>query len=252
MVNSHLKIKSSRTDSYVDKIDVEGSTFLIQTEDMGTKSGKIITKTYNNGAIVHSRTTDYSHLAAGPGLKDRIRELMHRQHHAAMELCLQKAHKPKPTKSKALLGDQLKTHLGKNDLKAALAVTREALQLFPEDPFFLSHSGYLTATVEKKKKDGCKICQEAIKVMSRTPSEDKEFFYPILYLNLGKTYLICNQKKAALEVFREGLKHDPKHQELQSHVTKLGCRRPPVLPFLDRSNPINKYLGKIRHKMKST
>ncbi len=251
MINSHLKIKSSRADSYVDKVDVGGSTFLIQTEDMGTKSCKIITKTYNNGAIVHSKTTDYSHLAAGPDLKDRVKALMDRQHQAALDLCLQKTQKPKPKKSKALLGDQMKTHLGKNDLKAALGVTREALQLFPEDPFFLSHSGYLTAVVDRKRKEGCSICEESIKVMAKIPSEDKEFFYPILYLNLGRTYLICNQKKAAIEAFREGLKHDPKHKELQSHVTKLGRRRPPVLPFLDRSNPINKYLGKIRHKMQS-
>jgi len=246
LVNSQLKIKSSRTDAFVDKIDVGGKAFIIQTEDRGTKSGKIITNTYNNGAIVDSRTTDYAHLAAGSGLKDKVMALMDRQHKAALDSCLQKTQKPK--KSKALLGDEMKMHLGKKNFKAALEVVREALQLFPEDPYFLSHSGYLIAVVEKRKKEGCNICEESIKVMSKTPSADKEFFYPILYLNLGKTYLACNQKKAALDAFREGLKHDQKHKELQSHITKLGRRKKPVIPFLDRSNPINKYLGKLRHR----
>ena len=250
MVNSQLNIKSNRTDAYVDKIDVGGNTFIIQTEDMGAKSGKISTKTYHKGTIVDTRTTDYAHLAAGSGLKDKIKPLMDRQHQAALDSCSQKNQKPK--KSKALLADEMKMYLVKGSLKAALEVAREALQLFPEDPFFLSHSGYLKAVVEKKKKEGCNICEDSIRVMSKTPSEDKEFFYPILYLNLGKTYLACNKKKAALDAFREGLKHDQKHKELQSHVAKLGRRRNPVIPFLDRSNPINKYLGKLRHRVQTT
>ncbi|MFI5294538.1 MAG: tetratricopeptide repeat protein [Thermodesulfovibrionales bacterium] len=249
MVNSQLKIKSSRPDAYVHKIDVGGNTFLIQTEDLGAKSGKIITKTYHKGAIVDTRTTDYAHLAAGSGLKDKIKALMDRQHKDALEWCSQKTQRPK--KSKALLGDEMKMCLGKGNRKGALEMAREALQLFPEDPFFLSHSGYLIAVVEKKKREGCTICEESIRVMSKTPSEDKEFFYPILYLNLGKAYLASNQRKAALDAFREGLKHDSKHKELQSHTAKLGWRKNPVIPFLDRSNPINKYLGKLRHRMKT-
>jgi predicted Zn-dependent protease len=249
LVNSALKIKSSRTDAYVDKIDVGGNTFLIQTEDMGAKSGKIITKTYHNGAIVDTKTTDYANLAAGSGLKDKIKALMDRQHKAALDACLQKNQKPK--KSKARLAEEMKMHLGKDRRKAALDIANEALQHFPEDPFFLSHFGYLTAVVEKKKKEGCIICENAIKGMAKTTSEDKDFFYPILYLNLGKAYLACNQRKAALEAFREGLKYDSKHRELQSNVAKLGLRKDPVIPFLDRSNPINKYLGILRHKVQT-
>lgn len=249
MVNSQLKIKSSRTDAYVDKIDVDGNTFLIQTEDLGAKSVKIITKTYHNGAIVDTRTTDYAHLAADSGLKDKIKALMDKQHKAALDSCAQKTQRPK--KSKALLGDEMKMYLAESNHKAALEVAKEALQLFPEDPFFLSYSGYLIAVVEKKKREGCNFCEESIRVMSKTPSADRGFFYPVLYLNLGKAYLTCNQKKAALDAFREGLKHDSKHKELQSHTAKLGCRKNPVIPFLIRGNPINKYLGKLRHRMKT-
>lgn len=249
MAKSQLKIKSRRAEAYVDKIDIGGNTFLIQTEDLGAKSGKIVTMTYQNGAIVDTITTDYAHLAADSGLKDKIKEFMDKQHKAVLDSCLQKTQIPK--KSKALLGDEMKMYLDKGNLKAALEVAKEALQLFPEDPFFLSFSGYLVAAVEKKKKEGCDICEDSIKVMSRTPSADREFFYPILYLNLGKAYLTCNKKKAALDVFREGLKHDPKHKELLSHIAKLGSRKNPVIPFLDRGNPINKYLGKLRHRMQT-
>jgi tetratricopeptide (TPR) repeat protein len=249
LINSQLNIKVKRTDDYVEKIEVDGSTFLIQTEDLGAKSCKIITKTYQNGAIVNMTTTDYAHLAADSAPEEKIRAFMDSQHKAALETCSQKAQRKK--KSKALLGDEMKTSLSKGNLKAALEVTREALQLFPGDPFFLSHCGYLTAVVEKKKRDGCNICEDALRVMSRIPSEDKEFFYPVLYLNLGKAYLTSNQRKAALDAFREGLKHDTKHRELQSHMAKLGRRKNPVIPFLDRSNPINKYLGKLRHIMQT-
>lgn len=36
----------------------------------------------------------------------------------------------------------------------------------------------------------------------------------------------------------------------RTELRNLGLRKPPVLSFLDRSNPINKFLGKLRYKLK--
>ncbi len=93
------------------------------------------------------------------------------------------------------------------------------------------------------------MCEKSVKIIARTPAADREFFYPILYLNLGRARLAGHQTKAALEAFHDGLKYDTANEELLSHIRKIGIRRPPVITFLDRSNPLNKFLGKIRHRL---
>lgn len=176
-----------------------------------------------------------------------IKDLMDGQHLAALE-----AFSPKneaPRKSKAQFAIHINDCLRKNNRKDALEVAKEALSIFPEDPFFLSHLGYLLATVEKRPKEGCTACEKAIGIIARSASEDKEYFYPILYLNLGRACLAGRLKKEALDAFYAGLKYDARHKELLSSIRKLGQRRAPVVPFLDRSNPLNKLLGKLRHKM---
>jgi tetratricopeptide (TPR) repeat protein len=247
-MKSELNVKA-RGNEYVSKVEADGDTFIVQTEDLGMKSGKIVTRTYQKGAIVSTRTTDYKSHAAGEGLKERIKELMDSQHLAALE-----PFSPKDEvhlKSKADLAIQMNACLRKGDRKAALEVAKEALSIFPEDPFFLSHSGYLVATVEKRSREGCSICEKAIKIMAKSASDDKEYFYPIFYLNLGGAYLVGRKRKAALDAFYTGLKYDAKNKELLSHIRKLGVRRSPVIRFLDRGNPLNKYLGKIRHRLLS-
>jgi hypothetical protein len=71
--------------------------------------------------------------------------------------------------------------------------------------------------------------------------------YPILYLNLGRAYIAAGRKVEGIKSFEKGLKFDRSHFELKKEQRLLGIRKPPVVPFLSRSNPINKYIGIILH-----
>lgn len=84
------------------------------------------------------------------------------------------------------------------------------------------------------------LCEDAIK---REPQNSQ------LYLNLGRIYLIDNNKTDAIKTFREGLNYEA-NQQIVDELNKLVIRKPPVFSFLKRSNPINKYLGIILKKLR--
>ena len=64
------------------------------------------------------------------------------------------------------------------------------------------------------------------------------------YLNLGRIYLFTRQKAEAITIFREGLNHET-NKEIIAELDNLVPRKPVVVPFFKRENPINKYLGII-------
>jgi tetratricopeptide (TPR) repeat protein len=76
-----------------------------------------------------------------------------------------------------------------------------------------------------------------------------EFFYPAFYLNLGRACLKGNKKAEAIKAFREGLENDPDNHDLLWELRKLGMRKRTPIPFLDRCNPINKYIGLLVSKV---
>ena len=79
------------------------------------------------------------------------------------------------------------------------------------------------------------ICEEAIAI---------EPVNPVHFLNLGRIYLLKGEKAEAIRVFRLGLKAE-RNKRIIEELEKLGIRKPPVISFLSRGNPINKYLGII-------
>lgn len=80
------------------------------------------------------------------------------------------------------------------------------------------------------------LCQEAVKKEPKNPEH---------FLRLGTVYLVAGRKKEAIRIFRLGLRVG-KNPTIARWLQVLGYRRQPVIPFLDRANPINKYLGKLR------
>ncbi|TFG88565.1 MAG: tetratricopeptide repeat protein, partial [Candidatus Atribacteria bacterium] len=81
----------------------------------------------------------------------------------------------------------------------------------------------------------------------------KEIFFPTFYLNLGRAYIVAGKKQDAIEAFQKGLSYDEENKDLLWEARKLGMRKNPVIPYLKRTNPINKYIGMILHKLgKST
>jgi tetratricopeptide (TPR) repeat protein len=242
-----VSIKSPRGKEFATKVEVDGKVYIVQTEDLGKKSRKISTSFYLDGAVVKSLSTDYSDVADEPDVRERLKAMIACQHEAAIESLSPKM----ATEKKPIIEyvRELNGLLKRRDSKSALNTVKQAVADYPSDPFFLSYLGYLTAQVERRSKEGCTFCKNAISLMRRAVSEDKEFFYPILYLNLGRAYVLGGKKPEAIKAFQDGLRYDTRNENIRSELSRLGIRRPPVLPFLDRSNPINKYLGKLRHKL---
>jgi hypothetical protein len=105
---------------------------------------------------------------------------------------------------------------------------------------FYSYLGYAIALVEQRVPEGVKLCRHAIKV---------EFYQPDNYLNLARTLLLAKDRKGVVDAVQRGLKIDPHHPQLVDLGREMGIRRPPVLPFLSRTNPLNRFLGSLRHHL---
>lgn len=131
--------------------------------------------------------------------------------------------------------------------KGAFEILRTALDEHPFDPFLLSYYGCLDAIVNKNYDNGVDVCKNAIDILEQDVPFGKEDFYPLFYLNLGRAYLAGGNKKNAAEAFKKGLEADPRDSDLLWEVSKIGMRRKPVVPILKRSNPINKYIGRLFH-----
>ena len=69
-----------------------------------------------------------------------------------------------------------------------------------------------------------------------------------IYLNLGRIHLLAGNRKQAIQVFRLGLRHQ-RNSRISAELNALGLRKQPPLPFLQRSNPVNKYLGLIMTRL---
>lgn len=85
-----------------------------------------------------------------------------------------------------------------------------------------------------------KLCLEAI---------NKLFYRADLYRNLAEVYILWGRKPQAVSTLRSGLRIDRRNKSLINELMKLGPRTKPVIPFLSRSNPLNKYIGLARAKL---
>jgi len=101
-----------------------------------------------------------------------------------------------------------------------------------------SYLGYGVALSRRQIAEGRRLCRHAVKV---------EFYQPETYLNLARTELLAGDRRAASDALERGLALDPDDRELVALGRKMGRRRPPVLGFLSRDNPLNRLLGRLRH-----
>jgi tetratricopeptide (TPR) repeat protein len=140
--------------------------------------------------------------------------------------------------------------LRKGEQKEAYDLLQHAFLEYPDDPFVLSYYGWLQAVVDKKYRAGVDKCQQAISIIQKLAAFNEDMLYPLFYLNLGKAYVAARRKRDAFDAFEKGLEYDKSNREIRMEIRALGSRKKAVVPFLDRSNPINKYLGKVVNKKK--
>jgi tetratricopeptide (TPR) repeat protein len=244
---SKINIISGLSSEFSSDIKADNVTYHVQTEDMGPKSCKVVSRVFMQGEVVLSRKTDYAHLVKLEKFPQKLASLMENLHRTTIDLFLKDKEKNKKSKSEYF--EDVKLMLRKGNSKEAIRVLRGALDIFPGDPFLLSYYGCLVAVAENNPKEGVKICREAVAGFKKSKSVGSEFFYPVFYLNLGRAYLKDSNKTEAVKAFQEGLIHDPENHDLLWELKKLGTRKQPPLPFLQRSNPINKYIGMLISKV---
>ncbi|HEY6009775.1 MAG TPA: hypothetical protein VIU40_15725, partial [Geobacteraceae bacterium] len=127
--------------------------------------------------------------------------------------------------------------LKKGDTATALSCY-EKLFAVERSPEVCSSLAFCLAKEKGAYREAISLCNEAIK---KEPKQTRHF------LLLGRIYVLADRKKEALRAFHLGLRHGGS-PEIEAELRRLGTRKPPVIPFLKRENPINKYLGKLLYK----
>ncbi len=130
--------------------------------------------------------------------------------------------------------------LRNNYARKSLPYFARALELDRNNPFYLSYLGVATAAAERNWDAAEELCLQAIK-MRRTQPE--------LYVNLADVYRLAGRRKEAVETLEEGLKMTKRDAKVAAAYGRYGNRRPPVLPFLDRNNFLNRELGRLRYRL---
>jgi len=127
--------------------------------------------------------------------------------------------------------DAKKYRLAHRYLQSALEIERS--------PNHLSQYALALAHEKGDIQTSITLCQEAIKNEPKNPEH---------FLRLGTIYLLAGRRKEAIRIFHLGLRVG-RHPMITKWLQVLGNRERPIIPFLSRSNLLNKYLGKMRVKL---
>lgn len=117
----------------------------------------------------------------------------------------------------------------------ALTHFQEASLLEPTAKGYLSYLGLATAHAQRKFADAEQLCRRAI---------EAEYHRAEHYYNLAEVFLLSGRKNDAIKCYNQALSWNPSYEPAQDALRKLGLRRPPILPILPRSHPVNVILGK--------
>lgn len=125
------------------------------------------------------------------------------------------------------------------DLAGAHAAFERAHRKAANDPRMMSWYGLTLVVVERNSNLGVLYCDQALRLAGPEPE---------LCLNQARAHLALGQRERAVRALARGLERDPEHAGLLATQESMGWRRRPVLPFLSRDNPLNRWLGKLRHR----
>jgi len=124
------------------------------------------------------------------------------------------------------------------DLPAAHQAFERAHRRDPRHLRAMSWYGVTLVLVERNSALGVSLCEQAAR-----PVPDAE-----LQLNLARVHLALNSRERAVRALLRGLQADPGHPMLLAAQAAMGTRRGPVLALLSRDNPLNRLLGRLRHR----
>jgi len=133
--------------------------------------------------------------------------------------------------------------LAEGDYAGALEHFRAAHRLDPTSPRHRSYFGLCLGLAERRFDKALELCRSAAK---------EEFFNPALYHNLARIHMAFGFKAEAIRHLRRGLMIDPSDEAIAEDLQRLGVRRHPMLAFLRRRHPMNRWLGRLRNRQPAT
>lgn len=126
-----------------------------------------------------------------------------------------------------------------NFAEKALPHMEKAARLEKNNPYYMSYLGVVMARSEQKWAEAERLCDSAVR-MKRNQAQ--------LYLNLAEVYASAGRKDDAVETLQAGIKFARRDVRLSLALNRLVTRRAPVFSFLSRRHPLNKSVGKLRHR----
>jgi len=107
---------------------------------------------------------------------------------------------------------------------------------------FVSFLGLALTYQQGRSEEGAKLCEQAVK---------RDFLDPDLFCNLGIVYLRNRQKARAFEAFQKGLNLEAGHHRIREELERFDRREQPVFGFLPRTHPVNRLVGRLRHRLRN-
>jgi tetratricopeptide (TPR) repeat protein len=124
------------------------------------------------------------------------------------------------------------------DAAGAHALFERAHRRAPGDPRMMSWYGLTLVVVERNSNLGVLYCDQALRLSGPEPE---------LVLNQARAHLALGQRERAVKAIQRGLAAAPLDPALQVAQDSMGWRRRPVFPCLGRRNPLNRWMGRLRH-----
>jgi tetratricopeptide (TPR) repeat protein len=242
-----IRITSSLHKDHSTDIIINGKKYLILTEDIDPAKKVLTTTVYHKGKLLSTRTIDVRNIVDSPQYQKKLLDLVHKQHEIITGT-LRQEHEPK-LKTPSHYLNEVKSLLQKKNNKSALELLTYALKQYPDEPVLLSYYGCLEAVINKNYPHAIETCRRAIDCLEKKLPFGREFFSSVFYLNLGRAYLASGNKTEAVEAFQKGLSFEKDNKDILWELKKIGMRRKPLVPYLKRDNPINKYIGMLLHKL---
>lgn len=78
---------------------------------------------------------------------------------------------------------------------------------------------------------------------------DKEVYNPRWYVVTARIYEAKKDRFHAIKMIDEALRWDPGYRPALNLRQKMGIRRTPIFRFLPRVHPLNKFFGRLRHRI---
>ena len=129
--------------------------------------------------------------------------------------------------------------LRKGQPSEALEYLRRAFELEQHNPYYLSFMGVSLARAQGKCTAAAELCKTAINLKRKEAQ---------LYMNLADVYVSAGRRDRAIETLDNALIYCKADARIIRARGRLQKRRPPVLPFLERGNLLNRSLGRLRHR----